>query len=160
MIGNRLLIYVVEAAAEPSVHAAVSRLASQGLADRISQQFNRFRLVVASAQPMPGQTDATAAFTEAVGDDDRAHLHVIDAEQLPAELRRSDNSPAPAMTLPAWLQGDPIAEHLRSLGRPVTKAAWLEAAYGSSNEVVLEQDKETREWVRRHFPRDAHEPVR
>jgi hypothetical protein len=159
VIGNRLLIYVMEAAAEFPLDEAVSRLASQGLADRNSGQFNRFRLVVAPTQPMPGQADATAAFAEAVRDDDRAHLHVIDAEQLPAELRRGANSPAPAMTLPAWLQGDPIAEHLRSLGRPVTKAAWLEAAYGSSNEVVLEQDKETREWVRRHFPKDAHEPV-
>ena len=61
--------------------------------------------------------------------------------------------------LPEWLSGHPIAEHLRSLGRPVTKAAWLECAYGSSNEIVLEQDKETREWIRRHFPVDPHEAV-
>jgi hypothetical protein len=61
--------------------------------------------------------------------------------------------------LPAWLHGDPIAEHLHSQGKPVTKAAWLEAAYGSSNESVLDHDKETREWVRRHFPKDPHEPV-
>jgi hypothetical protein len=47
-----------------------------------------------------------------------------------------------ADNLPDWLRGDPIAEHLCSLGRPVTKAAWLECAYGSSNEIVLEQDKE------------------
>jgi len=61
--------------------------------------------------------------------------------------------------LPDWLRGDPIAEDLRAAGRPVTKAAWLEGAYGSSNEIVLEQDKETREWVNRHFPRDPHQPV-
>jgi hypothetical protein len=42
----------------------------------------------------------------------------------------------------------------------VTRAAWLECAYGSSNEMVLEQDKETREWVRRHFPQDPNEPVK
>jgi hypothetical protein len=41
----------------------------------------------------------------------------------------------------------------------VTRAAWLECAYGSSNEIVLEQDKETREWVRRHFPTDPNQPV-
>ena len=35
-----------------------------------------------------------------------------------------------ASPLPDWLKGDPIAEHLRSLGQPVTKAAWLEQAYG------------------------------
>lgn len=67
---------------------------------------------------------------------------------------------AAAVELPHWLRGDPIAEHLHSLGLPVTKAAWLDCAYGSSNEIVLEQDKETREWIRRHFPIDPHEPVR
>jgi hypothetical protein len=39
------------------------------------------------------------------------------------------------------------------------RAAWLEAAYGTSNETVLTFDKDTREWVNRHFPRDPHEPV-
>ena len=39
------------------------------------------------------------------------------------------------------------------------QAAWLSAAYGTSNEIVLEHDKETREWVNRHFPRDPHEPA-
>jgi len=77
----------------------------------------------------------------------------------------SNDKPAPNATpvmptaLPHWLAGDPIAEHLRSIGHPVTKAAWLEAAYGSSNEIVLEQDKDTRRWVRRHFPADPDEPV-
>ena len=66
--------------------------------------------------------------------------------------------PAPR-ELPHWLRGDPIAEHLRSLGQPVTKAAWLECAYGSSNEVVLEQDKETRAWIRSNFPSDPNEAV-
>jgi hypothetical protein len=62
-------------------------------------------------------------------------------------------------TLPDWLKGDPIAEHLISVGQPVTKAAWLECAYGSRNEIVLEQDKETRAWIRGHFPQDPDEPV-
>ena len=64
-----------------------------------------------------------------------------------------------ANPLPDWLKGDPIAEHLRTTGQPVTKAAWLDGAYGSSNEIVLEQDKDTRQWVRRHFPADPDEPV-
>jgi len=71
----------------------------------------------------------------------------------------STSRPAPP-ELPARLRGDPIAEHLHRLGRAVTRAAWLECAYGSSNEIVLEQDKETREWVRRNFPTDPHEPAR
>ncbi len=61
--------------------------------------------------------------------------------------------------LPEWLRDDPIALHLRSLGRAVTKAAWLECAYGSSNETALDYDKDTRIWVRSNFPDDPHEPV-
>lgn len=68
-----------------------------------------------------------------------------------------DSSPP---DLPDWLRGDPVAEDLRARGLIVTKAAWLEAAYGSSNEMLLVYDKDMREWVRRHFPADPHEPVR
>jgi hypothetical protein len=72
----------------------------------------------------------------------------------------SADAPATSAQLPHWLRGDPIAEHLQSLNQPVTRAAWLECAYGSSNEIVLEQDKETREWIRQNFPADPHEPVK
>ena len=61
--------------------------------------------------------------------------------------------------LPDWLRGDPIAEALHAGGQPITKAAWLTAAYGTSNETVLTFDKEAREWVNGHFPRDPNEPV-
>jgi hypothetical protein len=70
-----------------------------------------------------------------------------------------DRTAAPRAELPPGLRGEPIAEHLRSLGQPVTKAAWLECAYGSRNEIVLEQDKETRMWIRANFPDDPDEPV-
>jgi hypothetical protein len=73
------------------------------------------------------------------------------------ENSNTDGARPAAADLPHWLRGDPIAEHLRSLGRPVTRAAWLECAYGSSNETVLEHDKETRAWIRSHFPLDPHE---
>ena len=78
-----------------------------------------------------------------------------------SDSMRPDNQAADAAPreLPHWLRGDPIAEHLRSLGRPVTKAAWLECAYGSSNEIVLEHDKETRAWIRSNFPSDPDESV-
>jgi hypothetical protein len=36
-----------------------------------------------------------------------------------------------------WLRGVRVAAHLRAQARAVTKAVWLEAAYGSSNETVL-----------------------
>lgn len=89
MIGNRLLIYVMQVATEPPAGSAVSRLVKQGLADRNSQGLNRFRLVVASAQPTPDLEDTRAAFAAIAGKDDRAHLHFIATLQLPAELCRS-----------------------------------------------------------------------
>ena len=51
------------------------------------------RLLIYVFESSSGKTlalaDAKANFAESVGDDDRAHLHVIAADQLPAELRRS-----------------------------------------------------------------------
>lgn len=72
-------------------------------------------------------------------------------------MSKLDSSPP---DLPEWLRGDPVAEDLHARGLIVTKASWLEAAYGSSNEILLVYDKDMREWVRRHFPADPHEPVR
>jgi hypothetical protein len=80
-------------------------------------------------------------------------------DPIDSAVTGSDAGQASGGGLPDWLRGDPIAEHLVETGRTVTKAAWLEVAYGSSNEIVLEFDKEMREWVRRNFPSDPHEPV-
>jgi hypothetical protein len=87
VVGNRLLIYVLETSPGKAPGKALARLAEQGLTDRNAQRLNRFRLVIASTQPTLALADAKANFAEAVGDDDRAHLHVIAVDQLPAELR-------------------------------------------------------------------------
>jgi len=165
VIGERLLIHVFEAPSVKATAAAVSKLATQGRTERDAKHFNRYRLVLASAHPTEVLDDAKTSFASVVGDDQRAHLHVLAIDQLPHALRVDAIGPdlatavrAPA-ELPHWLRGDPIALHLRNLGHPVTKAAWLECAYGSSNEVVLEQDQETRTWIRSHFPLDPDEPV-
>ena len=168
VIGNRLLICIHETQPAKTTTAAVSNLAQQGLAERDAKHYNRFRLVLASTHPTQLLDDARASFASVAGDDPRAHLHVLATEQLPHALRVDLDANRPELAtaglapaeLPHWLRGDPIALHLQSLGRSVTKAAWLECAYGSSNEIVLEQDKETREWVRRHFPADPHDAVK
>lgn len=167
VVGDRLLIYIHETQPAEASPATVSKLAQQGLSERDANRYNRYRLVIVSAHPTQLLDDARTSFASVVGNDQRAHLHVLATDQLPHELRVETSAnrpdletalPAPA-ELPPWLRGDPIALHLRSLGRPVTKAAWLECAYGSSNEVVLEQDQETRAWIRIHFPSDPDEAV-
>jgi hypothetical protein len=168
LVGVRLLIYIHETQPAGATTATVSRLAQRGLTERDAKQYNRFRLVIVADDPTEFLTAARSSFASVADTDDRAHLHILATHQLPHALRVDLDANRPNLEaagrapaeLPPWLRGDPIAEHLRSLGRPVTKAAWLECAYGSSNEIVLEQDKETREWVRRHFPEDPHEPVR
>jgi hypothetical protein len=89
VIGNRLLIYVFESSSGETQGTALARLAELGLTDRNAARLNRFRMVISSPQPELALADARANFDQAVGDDDRAHLHVIAADQLPAELRRS-----------------------------------------------------------------------
>jgi hypothetical protein len=167
LVGNRLLVYIHETQPAKATAAAVSKLATQGRTERDAKQYHRYRLVIVSAHPTEVLDDASTSFTSAAGDDNRAHLHVLATDQLPDALRVDIDANRPDLetaglspaALPHWLQGDPIALHLRNLGRPVTKAAWLECAYGSSNEVVLEQDQETRTWIRSHFPLDPDEPV-
>ena len=160
LVGNRLLIYIHETRTAKATTAAVSKLATQGRTERDDKQYNRFRLVIVADDPTELLPAARSSFASVAGTDDRAHLHILTTDQLPHALRidiaTAGISPD---ELPHWLKGDPIAEHLRSLGRPVTKAAWLECAYGSRNEVVLEQDKETRAWIRSHFPSDPDEAV-
>lgn len=167
VIGNRLLIYIHETQSARATTAAVSKLAKQGLAERDAKQYNRYRLVIVADYPIELLTAAGTSFASVAGTDERAHLHVLATDQLPDALRVNVDAIRPDLEtaglvpaeLPHWLRGDPIALHLRNLGRPVTKAAWLECAYGSSNEVVLEHDQETRAWIRNHFPLDPDEAV-
>jgi hypothetical protein len=56
------------------------------------------------------------------------------------------NKPA----IPPGLELDPIAQHLHSMGRQVTRADWLMLDRGSSDESQL--DPETLEMLNRMFP--------
>jgi hypothetical protein len=87
LVGNRLLIYVIEPRDVGQARAAVSELARLGIEQRNSAGLNRFRLVVAADQATPVATAASAVFSDAIGHDDHAHLHVIAADLVPASLR-------------------------------------------------------------------------
>lgn len=89
LIGNRLLIYVLDAEHTKKISAAVSTLATRGRAERDAGNFNRFRLVLATPYPTQVMADAQTCFAEAPGHDDRTHLHVIAADQLPDTLRQT-----------------------------------------------------------------------
>jgi hypothetical protein len=83
VIGDRLLIHVVTASGRPDPLPRIEEIAIAGRDERDRRGLNRFRLVVG----MPAMAcDAPALeqrFRRALGDDDRAHLHVVAAGQLP-----------------------------------------------------------------------------
>ena len=87
VVGSRLLIYVLESPGQRAAPATVERLARRGLSERDEHGFNRFRLVVGCdpAARVPGEL--AAGFASITDNDDRAHLHVIAASQLPDVLR-------------------------------------------------------------------------
>jgi len=86
LIGSRLLIHVAAAPAEPSATGWLEQLATNGRAARDRHGYNRFRLVVAGAVAGTPAAELEARFARALARDERAHLHVLDAAQLPAEL--------------------------------------------------------------------------
>lgn len=87
VIGNRLLIHVLEAPSVRATAAAVSKLATQGRTERDAKHYNRYRLVVASDYPTGLLTTARTSFESVAGTDNRAHLHVLATDLLPDALR-------------------------------------------------------------------------
>jgi len=86
LIGSRLLIHVAAAPAEPSAAGWLEQLAANGRAARDRHGYNRFRLVVVGVVTTAPAAELEARFARALARDERAHLHLLDAAQLPAEL--------------------------------------------------------------------------
>jgi len=86
VIGQRLLIDACQPAAGVPLGELVQALAAQGCAERDARGYNRYRLVIAAAEPAALIDLAAAAFARVIGDDDRAHLHLLTAGELPSAL--------------------------------------------------------------------------
>lgn len=86
VIGERLLIYVVEPPNGADLEAEAATLVTAGQAERDARALNRFRLVLAMAEPMPARSDVEASFSRAAGADDRAHLHLLTVQAVPDAL--------------------------------------------------------------------------
>lgn len=86
IVGNRLLIYILEAAASGVADGALADLATRGCHERDERGYNRFRLVITCDDPEPASAAAQHAFDRVAGDDPRAHLHCLPRALLPAEV--------------------------------------------------------------------------
>jgi hypothetical protein len=89
LVGQRLLIYVLNAARGTQISTTVSSLTTRGCAERDAGDLNRFRLVLATAHPTRIVAEAQTSFDAAAGCGDRSHLHVIASDQLPDPLRQA-----------------------------------------------------------------------
>ena len=81
-IGNRLLIYVVEADNQNFITINLPLLVHAGKKERDSSGFNRLRLVIATDK-MDGIKEITNSVFQAIGNrDEKIHLHIIHKKDL------------------------------------------------------------------------------
>lgn len=83
LVGGRLLIHIVAAPERTDEAGWIERVALAGRDERDRLACNRYRLVVASTSAAVDRTPLEQRFAGALGGDDRAHLHVLAADQLP-----------------------------------------------------------------------------
>jgi hypothetical protein len=86
LVGNRLLIYVLDAAAVSVADGALADLVARGCRERNECSYNRFRLVIACGEPASENNALKHMFDHAAGTDERAHLHCLPRALLPAEV--------------------------------------------------------------------------
>ena len=80
-IGNKLLIFVVEANNFDSLEETLISLVDAGIRERDSGKFNRFRLVIAVDNPSFFKQHAYDIF-DTLAKDERVHLHIIHKDDL------------------------------------------------------------------------------
>jgi hypothetical protein len=85
-VGPRLLIHVVALPDGATVSDWIEQLAANGRAARDRHGYNRFRLVIASPAPLTSARQIVERFARVIVGDEKAHLHFVSSEQLPAGL--------------------------------------------------------------------------
>jgi len=88
VIGDRLLIFLAKPGPGDTLATWIPGLALLGQAEREAAGYNRFRLVVPAAHVDEQSDTARRVFAETIGRDDRAHLHIVAPEDLPALAER------------------------------------------------------------------------
>jgi len=89
LVGSRLLIHVVAPPDGAAATGWIEQLAANGRAARDRHGYNRFRLVIASAVPLASAREIEERFARAIAGDEKAHLHFVGNELLPASLESS-----------------------------------------------------------------------
>jgi hypothetical protein len=82
IIGNRLLVYIVEAGTAGCIEEHLPILVDAGKKERDEKGLNRFRLVLVADEPDEVRQAAEGQFEELRGNDEKIHLHVISRKDL------------------------------------------------------------------------------
>jgi len=83
-VGSRLLIHVVAPPDGATASDWIEQLAANGRTTRDRHGYNRFRLVIASPAAVISARELQERFARAIVGDEKAHLHFVSSEQLPA----------------------------------------------------------------------------
>ena len=82
-IGNRLLIYIIEANDSNFVKSNLSTLVYVGKNERDKKGFNRFRLVIVSDKTNEIKQVAHNMFEVLEDKDEKVHLHIFNKNEFP-----------------------------------------------------------------------------
>jgi hypothetical protein len=80
LVGERLLVLLLDADGQDDIASAVGRALRAGVAERDRHGWNRVRLVLQGNRPADWRLRAEDAFAATLPDD-RTHLHVVDAAE-------------------------------------------------------------------------------
>lgn len=81
-IGDTLLIYIIHPDSEEELKGNVKHLTSIGREDKVSNNFNRFRLVVAGDEAALNTDVVVNRFATEVSNDEKMHIHFVKAETI------------------------------------------------------------------------------
>lgn len=82
-VGGRLLVLIWPDPGPQALIAALPEVVKRGRRLRDAAGFNRLRLVIASTESSSGQQRLAPLFADVARGDERLHLHVVDASDLP-----------------------------------------------------------------------------
>lgn len=85
-IADRLLVYVVTLPDPRTATMALSAAIRQGLRERDTAGFNRFRLACVCREPAPIAAQLEQQFSAQAQGDPKAHLHLLTRGQVPSGL--------------------------------------------------------------------------
>ena len=81
-VGDRLLIYIIATDGESNIQGVINSALEQGVEERDSRGFNRFRLVLVASQPDVLRSSAEFAFESSGYADEKTHLHVVNESDV------------------------------------------------------------------------------